>query len=550
MQDRARGESWVYLTAVGMSLGLLMIFGILSVIVMNGVKAFWPRPIMQVEISSESDRTFDGGKIFAGELFDKQERIIRNLEEREAVAKSGETPMEWKFFVGNRDVHGESFLWIDRNDIAKQEFPEDILFMERMEYGPAIAMPKRLELPDGESIGRVDKRFYEELSRLNTETNDRRAQIRELEEKEIGKISYRMQQLRYKKDDLSDSSDEFREIEEELETLQKKYQKLADQATELREEQKAASLTYELASGETKTIPMGQLIRFYYPNQLNWFERFGWFWRNAWAFVSNDPREANTDGGVFPAIFGTFIMVILLSLAVTPLGVLAALYLHEYASKGVMVRTVWIAVNNLAGVPSIVFGAFGLGFFVYVLGGSIDALFFQEKLPTPTFGTGGMFWAAMTLALMTVPQVIVATVEALAAVPRSMREGSLACGASKWQTIQRIILPHAIPGIITGVILAMAHGAGEVAPLMLVGVVKLAPSLPVDGIFPYLHLERKFMHLGFHIFDLGFQSPDSEAARPMVFATTLLLILIVIVLNLAAIFLREQLRRKYSSATF
>jgi phosphate transport system permease protein len=255
-------------------------------------------------------------------------------------------------------------------------------------------------------------------------------------------------------------------------------------------------------------------------------------------------------GGIFPAIFGTAVMTVLMSIAVMPFGVIASIYLREYATQGLLVRCVRIAVNNLAGVPSIVFGVFGLGFFVYLAGGTIDQLFFSDSLPTPTFGTGGVFWASLTLALMTVPVVIVATEEALAAVPRGVREGSLACGASKWQTIQRVVLPAAAPGILTGLILAMARGAGEVAPLMLVGVVKLAPSLPIDGDFPFLHLERKFMHLGFHIFDLGFQSPDAEAARPMVFATTLLLILLVVILNLTAIIIRERLRRKYATATF
>jgi phosphate transport system permease protein len=243
-------------------------------------------------------------------------------------------------------------------------------------------------------------------------------------------------------------------------------------------------------------------------------------------------------------------MTLLMSIAVMPFGVVAAIYLREYAKQGFFVRAVRIAVNNLAGVPSIVFGVFGLGFFVYFVGGGIDQLFYHEYLPTPTFGTGGIMWAALTLALMTVPVVIVATEESIAAVPRGMKEGSLACGASKWQTIQRIVLPASLPGILTGLILAMARGAGEVAPLMLVGVVKLAPSLPLDGEFPFVHLERKFMHLGFHIYDLGFQSPDSEAAKPMVFATTLLLIVLVVVLNLTAILIRERLRKKFATAAF
>ena len=207
-----------------------------------------------------------------------------------------------------------------------------------------------------------------------------------------------------------------------------------------------------------------------------------------------------------------------------------------------------IAVNNLAGVPSIVFGVFGLGFFVYFVGGTIDRLFFPEALPTPTYGTGGILWASLTLALLTVPVVIVATEEALAAVPRSMREASLAMGATKFQTILRVVLPAAAPGILTGLILAMARAAGEVAPLMMTGVVKLAPELPMDGFFPFFHLDRKFMHLGFHIYDVGFQSPNVEAAKPMVYTTTVFLLIIVVLLNLTAITVRNHLREKYKTS--
>jgi phosphate transport system permease protein len=233
---------------------------------------------------------------------------------------------------------------------------------------------------------------------------------------------------------------------------------------------------------------------------------------------------------------------------VAPFGVLAAFYLREYARQGPFVSAVRIAVNNLAGVPSIVFGVFGLGFFVYAVGGSIDRLFYPEALPTPTFGTGGILWASLTLALLTVPVVIVATEEGLAAVPRTTREGSLALGATKLETTLRVVLPAVLPSILTGLILAMARAAGEVAPLMITGVVKLAPALAVDGLPPFLHLERKFMHLGFHIYDVGFQSPNVDAARPMVFATTLLLLGIVLILNVFAIGLRNRLRRRYAGS--
>jgi phosphate transport system permease protein len=207
-------------------------------------------------------------------------------------------------------------------------------------------------------------------------------------------------------------------------------------------------------------------------------------------------------------------------------------------------------VNNLAGIPSIVYGIFGLGFFIYGIGHGIDTLFFPESLPTPTFGTGGLLWASLTLALLTVPVVIVSTEEALGAIPREMREGSYALGSTKFQTLVRILLPMASPGIMTGLILAMARAAGEVAPLMITGVVKLAPSLPIDGNFPFFHLDRKFMHLGFHIYDIGFQSPNVEAAKPMVFVTTLLLVLIVLLMSSVAIRLRNKMKKRYTFGTF
>jgi phosphate transport system permease protein len=312
----------------------------------------------------------------------------------------------------------------------------------------------------------------------------------------------------------------------------------------------ASAITLATPAGEV-SVPTSQIVRAYPANRLSLANKVGIYLSRWWEFISNGPREANTEGGVFPAIVGTFVMTVFMSLAVVPFGVMAALYIREYARAGFMVSLVRIAVNNLAGVPSIVFGVFGLGFFCYMMGSSIDQLLFADRLPAqPTFGKGGLLWASFTLALLTLPVVIVATEEALAAVPRSMREGSYACGASKWQTIRRIVLPKAMPGIMTGLILAMARGAGEVAPLMLVGVTNLAFELPVDFDFPFVHLDRKFMHLGFHIYSLGFQSPNSEAARPLVFTTTLLLITLIGCLNLIAVWLRSRLRKRYALGQF
>ena len=309
-----------------------------------------------------------------------------------------------------------------------------------------------------------------------------------------------------------------------------------------------STFTARTAAGQELTIGFGKVVRAYRPNAMSVFDKTGFYLAKLWEFLSADPREANTEGGIFPAIFGTVLMVMIMAVLVTPFGVIAAVYLREYAAQGPLTRLIRIAVNNLAGVPSVVYGVFGLGFFVYFLGGSIDELFFPESLPAPTFGTPGLIWASLTLAILTVPVVIVATEEGLARVPRAIREGSLALGATKAETLWRTVLPMTASAMITGLILAVARAAGEVAPLMLVGVVKLAPSLALDGNPPFLHLDRKFMHLGFHIYDVGFQSPNVEAARPLVYATSLLLVVLIIVLNLTAIRIRNSLREKYRAA--
>jgi phosphate transport system permease protein len=300
-----------------------------------------------------------------------------------------------------------------------------------------------------------------------------------------------------------------------------------------------------VADGSERELPLRTVLDAYRPNAMSLAGKLGHYLRKAGSFLVDEPREANTEGGIFPAIFGTILMVLLMSLFVTPFGVVAAVYLKEYAHQGLLTRAIRVAVNNLAGVPSIVYGVFGLGFFIYTVGSGLDQLFFKEALPSPTFGTGGLFWASLTLALMTLPVVIVSTEEGLARIPRAIREGSLALGATQWETLWRTVLPMASPAILTGMILAVARAAGEVAPLMLVGVVKLAPSLPLDLNYPFLHPERKFMHLGFHIYDVGFQSPNVEAARPLVYATALLLVMVTVLLNIVAIRVRNRLREKY-----
>jgi phosphate transport system permease protein len=538
-----RGDTWIWLTGSALGMSLLMITGLVAVILHNGLGFFWPDSLVKVTLT-------DGG-VFLGEVVD-----------REPIPQPG-TPEHDKrqrlqLKVGNRDLLGFDFKWIDEDQIVAHEIPRDAVYIERREYGPLLGTPLRL-VDAGRVVAEGPEATWTAVQPyLGKAAHDRKA-LRALERDEIGAINHRIEQARLELRKLeleaargggADIADLKAEIERRVAGQQEQFRLKQEALQRLVEETSRSFLTVVIADGQEKELRTLDVFRGFRPNRLTAWGRLRVYGSRLWEFVSGDPRESNTEGGIFPAIFGTVMMVMLMSVAAVPFGVLAALYLREYARQGAFVRVVRIAVNNLAGVPSIVFGVFGLGFFVYVLGGSIDRLFYPEALPTPTFGTGGILWASLTLALLTVPVVIVAAEEALAAVPRSMREASLAAGATKWQTIQRVVLPAAAPGILTGLILAMARGAGEVAPLMITGVVKLAPDLPLDGYFPFLHLDRKFMHLGFHIYDVGFQSPNVEAAKPMVYTTTILLLLVVVTLNLTAIVVRNHLRRKYQASAF
>jgi phosphate transport system permease protein len=538
-----RGDPMIWFTGSALGICILMITGLIGVILVNGLSFFWPERLVQL--------TLKDGSVLLGEVVNREP--IPNPGHPDHLKRQ-----RVQLRLGNRDLLGFDFKWIDEDQIAKREEPRDAYFVERREYGPLLGTPVLLKQGDKE-VASGPQAVGQALPALLEKAARDRAAIRKIEKDEIGEINYRIERARLderkldfqaRKDPGTDQAGPRAEIKRVTEEAQAAYKQKQQQLDKLLEEAAGAFVTFKSADGKEKELRTLDVYRAYPANALGWGGRASIYSGRLWTFFSDDPRESNTEGGIFPAIFGTVMMVFIMSLVVVPLGVVAALYLREYAKQGPLVRTVRIAVNNLAGVPSIVFGVFGLGFFVYFVGGSIDRLFFPEALPTPTYGTGGILWAALTLALLTVPVVIVASEEALAAVPRSMREASLAMGATKFQTILRVVLPAAAPGILTGLILAMARGAGEVAPLMLTGVVKLAPELPLDGFFPFFHPDRKFMHLGFHIYDVGFQSPNVEAAKPMVYTTTIFLLLIVVLLNLTAIVVRNRLREKYKTGAF
>lgn len=538
------GEIFIWFTGMGLALSLIMISGLLLLIVMNGKDYFWASELVQITKR-------DGTKLL-GEVV--KEEPIPNLNLPDSLWNKGLMRMQMK--IGNRDLYGFDFQWIDEREIVKREIPRYASTIERMEFGNFYGFIKEI-LIDGNVKVSGEKNISEKIDSYLKITSSIRDEIKDIEKSQIGRINYNIEDLRlqikkirYTGKNSENSAAKIFNLESRINEENKKYELLKTKVDSLNQLASRYAVYCEDVNGRSKTIPMINIVRVYEPNNMSLVSKIGFTFTKIREFIFDDPRESNTEGGVFPAIFGTVMMVLLMSIFTVPFGVLAALYLREYAKQGPLVRTVRIAVNNLAGVPSIVFGVFGLGFFIYFIGGTIDQLFYPERLPTPTWGTGGILWASLTLALLTMPVVIVATEEALTQIPRGMREAALALGATKWQVVRRIILPAATPGILTGLILAMARAAGEVAPLMITGVVKLAPSLPFDSYFPYFHLDRKFMHLGFHIYDVGFQSPNIEAAMPMVYTTTLLLILIVVLLNITAMVIRANLRKKYKSSTF
>ncbi|WP_462137839.1 phosphate ABC transporter permease PstA [Candidatus Mycalebacterium sp.] len=508
------GEAYSWLTAIALMTSLLMIAGLLFLIASKGLGFFWPSQVARA--------TLGDGSVLFGQF---------------AGSKQSDSGDLTRFKIGNRDIYGLAFRWVSDDEITAVEYPASVFVIQRWEWGDMIGEVKEIRAGGKTVATGAD---METLNRFLTSARDLRDRVSHLAISEVGDIVHETEKIEKRVRKRGETP----ELMARLDELGGEYDRKEAELETLYARMDENTVVIVTAEGHEKEVSFGGIERMYAPNAMGFFSKAGLYAKKFWVFVSADPREANTEGGIAPAIFGTVIMVILMSVMVMPLGVLAALYLSEYSKKGAFVRIVRICVNNLAGVPSIVFGVFGLGFFVYGIGGLIDSVFFSQALPAPTFGTGGVLWASLTLALLTVPVVIVSTEEGLSQVPRNMREGSLALGATKFETVWKVVLPAALPGVMTGLILAVARAAGEVAPLMLTGVVKLAPDAIIDGRFPFLHAERKFMHLGFHIYDVGFQSPNVEAVKDIVYATAFLLIIIVAFLNLAAIFLRSKIRER------
>ncbi len=530
------GTPFLWLCAGAIALSVILVLGIVGFIGYQALPHFWPSETHIISI-----KTNDKPLKVVAEFYEEKSKVSTQGPYKDILLKTG-----------NRDIFGLDFRWVKDSQILESTLADNYATFERREWGNLYGIPLQVvTTATGEPVtGDVWKNLQTEIERTTNIHN----KLEEIQHVDIGAINYSMEQLRLRKRLLELEGkltpEAVEKAKKDKAALNADYEKLSAKLLELNRDLDKFSLKVKVLSetGEKDiSINIADIVRSYMPNQIGIGEKISIYIDRIREFIFANPREANTEGGVFPAIFGTVMMVFLMTIFVTPFGILAAVYLREYSKQNILTRIIRISVVNLAGVPSIVYGVFGLGLFVYILGGEIDALFYPEALPSPTFGTPGILWASITLALLTLPVVIVTTEEGLARIPRAFKEGSLALGATQSETLWKVILPVSTPAMITGMILAIARAAGEVAPLMLVGVVKLAPSLPLDGNYPFLHMDRKFMHLGFHIYDVGFQSPNVEAARPLVFATAFLLILIIIFLNLFAFTLRNRLREKYKS---
>ncbi|HHF3062050.1 phosphate ABC transporter permease PstA [Vibrio diabolicus] len=544
------GAPWIWLTGGAVSISLLSVLGLLLLIGWKGLTYFWPAPLYQWNVAALTPvqgEVLHENTILIGQVYERSfvpksylpESAAQQLEDDEDFA----TRLSIK--IANRELYPADFISVLQMQLDEPTTPKEWAVIERSSGGYFFG--KLVAFQDGDNLYTND--IQSVLNRKLDDAETLRHEIDSLVVDQLKELGWKLEQLRLekRKHELNDTLTEsfLKENQTKKERIEKALATLDLQLDGLRLQLSGYALIVEDMTGSQVSIPLEDILDYWYPNQMSLPDKVMHWGKQVWKFLSEDPRESNSEGGVFPAIFGTVFLVLIMSIIVMPLGVIAAIYLHEYAKNNALTRVIRIAVINLAGVPSIVYGVFGLGFFVYTIGASIDNVFYAEKLPAPTFGTPGLLWSALTLAVLTLPVVIVTTEEGLTRIPSSVRHGSLALGATQFETLWRVVLPMATPAIITGLILAIARAAGEVAPLMLVGVVKLASSLPVDGQFPYVHLDRKFMHLGFHIYDVGFQTSNIEAARPLVYATSFLLVTVIVGLNLTAISIRNNLREKY-----
>jgi phosphate transport system permease protein len=402
------GAPWIWLTAGAVAVALVLVFGVLWLTAARGLVHFWPKPVVETTFIERDGREMR----LIGEVREREEVPVRRLQESGFNIESEELfATRYLFKLGNRDVYGVDFRWFPEPLLGAFSYPQDLITVERREWGNFYGYLKAVK--EGGVVVAEGAAAWPELQTRVDRANRLFRQIYSIEKYDIGRVNFHLERLRLQerklelRDQLTPALTS--DFEQRREEHMLAFRALQDQIQVLRRDIDRDSLTAEVQTGQLVDIPLSKVADAYRANAMSFFHKVGFYFHKLWEFMSDDPREANTEGGIFPAIFGTVMMVILMSIMVTPLGVVAAVYMREYAKQGPLIRVIRISVNNLAGVPSIVYGVFGLGFFVYVLGHNIDQLFFPEALPAPTFGSPGILWASLTLAILTLPVVIVST---------------------------------------------------------------------------------------------------------------------------------------------
>lgn len=506
----------LFATSLVTAMTLFALVAVMGLIFVKGLGHFWINPVAQVQYVKSGEPRKDFGYIL------------------EHAADHAGQQRVWLRRDSYQFSRPSMQVILDQQDVLSVSYPSDVYYV-RLNDGREL-------LAKAESVIVAEQIYpWQSFTDYRKQVGALVKQKRELQLGEIAAVHNAIDDLQ-RRNVVADAP--------ARERLARRYQALNQQLAQLNQQIMQFQVSLTNANGDEIILPLHTVARIMTPNQLTSLDKLAEFSLGLWQFLSESTQDANQSGGVFPAIFGTVLMVLLMTVMVTPLGIVAAIYLTEYAPNNTVIMVIRIAVSNLAGVPSVVYGVFGLGFFVYQVGGNIDALFYADKLPTATFGTPGLLWASLTMALLTLPVVIVAAEEGLRRVPKGLRSASYALGATKYETIKKVVLPVASSSLMTGIILAIARGAGEVAPMLMVGAVKYAPVLPIDAEFPFVHLERQFMHLGVLIYDGAFHGQVVQDGSTMMFAACLLLLLVVSMLNMVAIVVRNKLQNRYHTTHY
>ena len=500
--------------AAGLAQSMLMVtlFCILILVISKGLMYFWPQSIDTVSYQEV------GGAEYRVHAYLSTDSSPQGLQ-----------PGAWLQLDSWSTSRQKGQVMLKLQQVLKTERHSEVARLDIQDGRFLLATPLRLLVVQN-SIPLSD------LSRVFEQVQYITAQQQNLLDNELSEVHLAIAELR-RKNVAEDSI--------AMASLNQQYLLLSGRFRELKKQADAYQLEVEKADGSKFLMPLKDIRKISYPNRISWWQKVAEMMDSLGFFLSEDTRDGNQAGGVFPAVFGTILMVLIMTVIVSPLGIMAAVYLTEYAPNNTVVALIRLAVSNLASIPSVIYGVFGLGFFVYQVGGSIDTLFYADKLPAATFGAPGLLWASLTMALLTLPVVIVATEEGLRRVPGGLRMASYALGATRLETVSRVVLPAASSSLMTGIILAIARAAGEVAPMLMVGAVKYAPTLPVDLQYPYLHLERQFMHLGVLIYDGAFHGQYAQQGSGFMFAACLFLLVVVLLLNMVTVVIRNRLQSKY-----